>query len=381
MKNSFKYIKNVSSEEGTILLYNQIGDSIDANGNLTQGINGASFAYEMQYLQDNCKKINVRINSIGGSVLDGYSIISAILNSKVPCDTYVDGLAASISGVIAMCGKKRTIKDFASWMGHEADGVSNEKVLQLATDSIITMIANNINKTEDEVSVMLKKETWISNSRVADFSLEQSVEMGFFDKIESTKRKIKVQTTNSLSDMALIYNKIINPKNNKMEKVINLLKLKNEATEMDIIDAIENKDTVNAELVAENDELKARLKVIEDKENEAKETALNDLKDKATVMVEKAITEKKIEESEKESTIEMAVNNFSFVENMLNKITNVKNAVKVFDIKNVVVSKGTEDRSEWSIRDWEKKDAKGLAEIKKSTPALYTEMYNKHYNK
>jgi len=89
-----------------------------------------------------------------------------------------------------------------------------------------------------------------------------------------------------------------------MEKVINLLKLKNEATEMDIIDAIENKDTVNAELVAENDELKARLKVIEDKENEAKEAALNDLKDKANAMVEKAITEKKIEESEKESTIE-----------------------------------------------------------------------------
>jgi ATP-dependent protease ClpP protease subunit len=373
MKNSFKYIKNVSSEEGTILLYNQIGDSIDANGNLTHGINGASFAYEMQYLQDNCSKINVRINSIGGSVLDGYSIISAILNSKVPVDTYIDGLAASISGVIAMCGKKVKMADYGTMMLHNPSGVTDSGILDLVKGTLTTILSNRTKCSVDEMNTMMDAETWLNAT--------QCMDMGLVDEITSSEKKIKVPKVQNLSDMVLIYNKLINPKNNKMEKVINLLKLKNEATEMDIIDAIENKDTVNAELVAENDELKARLKAIEDKENEAKETALNDLKDKATVMVDKAITEKKIEESEKEATIEMAVNNFSFVENMLNKITNVKNAVKVFDVKNVVSPKGSEDRSEWTIRDWEKKDAKGLTEIKNSTPALYTEMYDKHYNK
>ena len=55
----FKYIKNISDGEGTILLYSQIGDSVDENGNYVCGISGSSFAYEMQYLQDKCKKINV----------------------------------------------------------------------------------------------------------------------------------------------------------------------------------------------------------------------------------------------------------------------------------------------------------------------------------
>ena len=88
----FKYIKNIVEEEATILLYDQIGDSVDENGMYKSGISGSSFAYEMQYLQDKCKKINVRINSIGGNVLDGYSIVSAILNSKIKCDTARDNL-------------------------------------------------------------------------------------------------------------------------------------------------------------------------------------------------------------------------------------------------------------------------------------------------
>ena len=81
---------------------------------------------------------------------------------------------------------------------------------------------------------------------------------------------------------------------------------------------------------------------------------------------------------EKDSTIEMAKNNFEFVANMISKINNVKDAVKVFDVKNIDKS---EVRSDWTIRDWEKKDAKGLAKIKNETPEVYNEMYNKHYKK
>lgn len=367
----FKYIKNISNNEGTILLYSQIGDSVDAMGNYVQGISGSAFAYEMQYLQDNCSKINVRINSIGGSVLDGYSIVSAILNSKVPCDTYIDGLAASISGVIAMAGKKCYMADFGTLMLHNPSGVTDTAVLNLVKDTLVTILSNRTKQTPEEISIMMDKETWLGAG--------EALTMGLVDEVVTSVKKYKISKSESLSNMAIIYNKIINKPN--MEKIQNVLKLSNEATEEIIVSAIEEKDTKNAELQAEVDRLKAIVDANEAKENEAKELAAVELKNKATELVENAIKEKKIGESEKDSTIEMAVNNFEFVSNMISKIKNVTESVKVFDVKNVVVKNGTEDRSEWTIRDWEKKDAKGLAEIKNSTPEVYNEMYNQFYKK
>ncbi len=91
-----------------------------------------------------------------------------------------------------------------------------------------------------------------------------------------------------------------------------------------------------------------------------------------------SIKAKKILESEKDATIEMAKNNFEFVANMISKINNVKDAVKVFDVKNVAKN---EERKDWTIRDWEKKDPNGLAKIKNETPEIYSEMYNQFYKK
>lgn len=368
---AFKYIKNISEGEGTILLYNQIGDSVDANGNYVYGISGSAFAYEMQYLQTVCSKINVRINSIGGSVMDGYSIVSAILNSSVPCYTFIDGLAASIAGVIAMAGKKVYMADFGTLMLHNPSGGNDKDVLELVKKTLVTIFEQRTKLTAEEVSAMMDRETWMDSS--------EALTMGLVDEIITCSKKIKVSKSESLSNMALIYNKIINKPN--MEKIQNVLKLTNEADEAAIVAEIEKKDVANADLKTENDELKARLKVIEDAENEAKEAAKADLQNKATALVEKAITDKKVDESEKESLIALAVNSFSTVENMIAKINNVKDAVKVFDVKNIDTGKGTEDRSSWTIRDWEKKDAKGLEKIKNETPAIYTEMYNSHYKK
>lgn len=368
---NFKYIKNISENEATILLYNQIGSSIDANGNYVSGIDGSLFAYEMQYLQDKCTKIKVRINSIGGSVLDGYSIVSAILNSKVPCDTYIDGLAASISGVIAMAGKKCYMADFGTLMLHNPSGGNDQNVLNLVKDTLVKIFENRTKLTADEISVMMNKETWLGS--------DEALNLGLVDEIVTSVKKVKISKSESLSNMAIIYNKLINKPN--MEKITNLLKLSNEATETEIVAEIEKKDNVNAELQAEVDRLKSIVEAAEAKEKESKEQAEIDLRNKATELVENAIKEKKIGESEKESTIEMAVNNFEFVSNMISKIKNVTEAVKIFDAKNVVVKNGTEDRSEWTMRDWEKKDPNGLVKMKNETPESYTELFNQTYKK
>lgn len=365
----FKYIKNISENEATILLYNQIGDSVDENGMYVSGISGSAFAYEMQYLQDKCKKINVRINSIGGNVLDGYSIVSAILNSKVKCDTYIDGLAASISGVIAMAGEKCYMADYGTMMLHNPSGGNDETVLKLVKSTLVTILSKRTKLDEDTINKMMDAETWLDAN--------QCMEMGLVDVVVKCDKKIKM-STNSLNEMAFIYNKLINKKP-KMEKITNMLNLSNEATEVEIVAAIEDKDTKNAKLLSENETLKARLKEIEDAELAKVEAEAKELETKSIELVENAIKAKKIDESAKDETIKLAIANFGAVENMLSKINNVKDAVKIFDAKNVANNK--DSRENWSIRDWEKKDVKGLEIIKNETPAIYTEMYNKFYNK
>ena len=364
----FKYIKNIVEEEATILLYDQIGDSVDENGNYVYGISGSSFAYEMQYLQDKCKKINVRINSIGGNVLDGYSIVSAILNSKIKCDTYIDGLAASISGVIAMAGEKCYMADYGTMMLHNPSGGNDDSVLALVKSTLVTILSKRTKLDEDTINKMMDAETYLSAT--------ECIEMGLVDVIVKSDKKMKM-STNSLTEMAFIYNKLINKKP-KMEKITNMLNLSNEATEVEIVAAIEDKDTKNAELLSENETLKARLKEIEDAELAKVEAEAKELETKSIELVENAIKAKKIEESAKDETIKLAIANFGAVENMLSKINNVKDAVKIFDAKNI---ENKDTRADWTIRDWEKKDVKGLEVIKNETPAIYTEMYNKFYNK
>lgn len=365
----FKYIKNIAEDEATILLYSQIGDSVDENGNYIFGISGTLFANEMQYLQDKCKKIKVRINSIGGSVLDGYSIVSAILNSKVPCETYIDGLAASIAGVIAMAGKKCYMADYGTLMLHNPSGGNDKAVLALVKQTLVTIFNKRSNLDEDTINKMMDVETWLDAN--------QALDMGLVDEIVSSNKKIRISKSESLSNMALIYNKIINKKPN-MEKVTNLLKLSNEADEAAIVAAIEEKDNVNAELLAENEALKTKVAEFEAKENEAKEKEEAEKLAKATELVNKAIEANKINEEEKDATISLALSNYALVENMFNKIGNVVVSQKPFDVKNVAKS---EERKDWTIRDWEKKDAKGLAKIKNETPEIYNEMYNAYYKK
>jgi ATP-dependent protease ClpP protease subunit len=366
---NFKYIKNIADDcsEATILLYNQIGCTVDGDGNITYGIDGSSFAWEMQYLQDKCKKINVRINSIGGSVLDGYAIISSILNSKVPCDTYIDGLAASIAGVIAISGKKVYMMDYGTLMLHNPQGGGDTALLNLVKDTLVTIFSNRTSQDAEMVSKMMDKETWMGAN--------EAKQKGMVDEIISSGKNIKISESESLYNMALIYNKLINPKK-KMNLITNKLGLDENSSEEVVVSKIEELKNLVEEAKAENERIKSELASAQEQlttieaEKEAHKNA----------EIEAMVNSFNLKEEEKESAIKLAKIDFDGVKNMLSKST-VKEPVKVFDFKNVVTPKGTEDRSTWNIRDWEKKDPKGLAEIKNNTPEVYNEMFNSHYKK
>ena len=315
------YTIDPSVEEPIMLINKHIGYDEDEG----MGIDGSLFQLELLQLDTLGKKrIQIWINSPGGIVTDGYSIYSAILKSKTPVDTYCVGAAASIAGVIFQAGRRRIMADYAWLMYHDPFGSDNVPMLETMRESIVKMIEQRCGMTEDNVSRMMKRTTYITADEALQMKLcdaiDQSVELNtkylrkITDSLNFHKECNKVLNT--------ILNTNINSNTMSMTKVTMRLKLNDAAREEDVvaaIDAIENRakqaesayiDAVkNAEEKAkadsdEMDKLKAKLKKLED--DKAKATAdYEDCKSKLDAMEQdKKNAEEKMQEEKAKNMVE-----------------------------------------------------------------------------
>ncbi len=252
------YCIDETLDEPIMLINSHIGFDEDDG----MGIDGNLFQKELLYLDTLGKKrIQVWINSIGGLVLDGYSIGSTILKTKTPVDTYNVGIAASIAGAIFMCGRNRVMMDFAQFMMHPVSGANDKKSDKSFMDSISMLLSAKSNMTQEEVSGLMTETTWLN--------AEQCLEKGICTEIEKTanvnkKRLSTANIDNFLREANLITNKFLKTKTKKsMLKVTNKLGLNEDANEESILKAIqeiENKAmTAKEKLQAEMDALKEKM--------------------------------------------------------------------------------------------------------------------------
>jgi ATP-dependent Clp protease protease subunit len=252
------YCVDETLDEPIMLINSHIGFD-DEDG---MGIDGNLFQKELLYLDTLGKKrIQIWINSIGGVVLDGYSIGSTILKTKTPVDTYNVGIAASIAGAIFMCGRNRIMMDFAQFMMHPVSGSDDKKSYKSFMDSISTLLSAKSNMTQEEVNQLMTDTTWLN--------AEQCLEKGICTEIEKTasvnkKRLTTANIDNFLREANLITNKFLKTKNKKsMLKVTNKLGLNEDANEESILKAIqemENKAiTAKEKMQAEMDALKEKM--------------------------------------------------------------------------------------------------------------------------
>ena len=180
----FNYIQNIAEnrEEATILLYKPIGKYMDGDGYIVDGVSGDKFAQEILFLQDKVKRINVRINSSGGSVIEGMSIVQAIKSSRVPVVCYNDFFAASIASLILASGYKRVGNKHSVVMIHNPSAerelsAAEEQCLELFRKSISIILSTNSILSQEEVENLMKDETY--------FDAEEALEYGFIDEIVS----------------------------------------------------------------------------------------------------------------------------------------------------------------------------------------------------
>ena len=129
---------------------------------------------------DGVERINVHINSGGGSVFGGIAIYNILKRHKAEIVVYVEGLAASIASVIAMAGDKIIIPANAQMMIHKpssltwgnADEMRKEAdVLDGCQKVILTTYMQHVKEgvTPEQINALIDAETWKNGEEWQEF--------------------------------------------------------------------------------------------------------------------------------------------------------------------------------------------------------------------
>ena len=128
--------------------------------------------------------VNVRINSVGGSVVDGHGIYNALNNHAGAVTVTIDGAAMSAASYIAMAGDKIRIASNGFLMIHDAangaygdaeEMQKNAEILTKISNSIAETYANRTGISVDRIRVMMQEETWLTAS--------EAKALGFVDEV------------------------------------------------------------------------------------------------------------------------------------------------------------------------------------------------------
>lgn len=171
-------ITSQADDRAEILIYDEIGVDPWTGG----GIAAERFVTDLQAIK--APHIDVRINSVGGSVFEGNAIYNALARHPGRVETYIDGIAASIASVIAMAGQKIHIAANAFLMIHNPHGVvwgeaadmrKMADTLETIRGSLVGTYARRTGQDMSQIEAWMDAETW--------FNAEEAVEQGFADEI------------------------------------------------------------------------------------------------------------------------------------------------------------------------------------------------------
>ena len=190
------------------------------------------------------ERIEIEINSPGGSVLDGYRVYNSLMQMRsrgVEVVATVNTLAASMGSVILMAANKVKIVEGGRIMIHEAsqtvsgdseDHARAAKNLEEISEEIATIYSNRTGSPVDEMRDLMKKETWMG--------AKEAVDRKFADEI----LKFDNEPKNKMSILAKLF-----PNNDQVEQI--------EA-------AIQENDSIRAELVSAQNQINELQTSIQD---------------------------------------------------------------------------------------------------------------------
>lgn len=264
-----------------IFLYGDIGDHWD--------VQSARVARELLEAGKEGRRVNVRINSNGGEVYCGIAIYNALKNSKADVHIYVDGIAASMASVIALCGKPVEMSRYARLMLHSVSGgcYGNKKDMQKCIeeiesleDSLGDIYAARLGLAKEEIKARYfdGDDHWLT--------ADEALRLGFIDGIYDAEPVPAGSTPEQI--YTLFNNRLVEPLKDKdkmnLEEIRKHPSFKDCKSEEEVIaraQSYANEAGRAGSLAKENDTLKARVKEFEDKAAADEEAARKALLDAA----------------------------------------------------------------------------------------------------
>jgi len=234
-KHDIKYIlfEPAKKSENSNIVVNQTDNSVEIylygiigsweNGN---EVDGDYISQQIRYYDDaGIKIIHEHINSDGGEITNGLSIVTANLNCKnAQVYTYNDGVAASMGGVVHQSGSKRFAVPYSQFMIHEPkiNGETIEttidpiikKRLEAAKEQLIQLFIKSTGLPQKQLETMMQAETWLNAQECED--------LGFVSPgcILSYPTHPNIQKETSAKDILILVNQAFNNLNSNNMKNI-----------------------------------------------------------------------------------------------------------------------------------------------------------------
>ena len=382
-------------------MYKEIENGVylfNLRGTIGEQVNGAEIAEEIEYLNSiGAKRIIQKINSNGGYIEDGMSIINANLTSEATIETINIGVAASIAAVILATGDVRKAYDNTFAVIHDPQ-IAGETIENIKDEQV----KNNMLKVKDTILQTLvdackKPKKFISDlmTRETAFNAAEQKEFGLIDKV--IKSRVKAPQTRNLVKVMNYFNEhpqtIEKQANNVnfryMNLITNYLSLNPDASEESILKAIrdikeqadnnlnnfselnDNIEKLTNDLKAKDDELKAANDKLKAFHDQAIKNA-----------VDNAINTGKFKEDQRDFLTEKAEKDLDFFNEMVNEMPVMHQSALETIQNNVRKQKGESDDDKGTVKDWDyyqKNDPEYLKNLELTNLNEFKKLYKDYW--
>ena len=350
-------------------------------------VNYADFQAAFRQLENTTKQCNVRINCVGGSIMEGLAIYDMMRASAMRVTTIVEGMAASMGGIIALAGDERLIYPNASFMIHRAAGWCGGDA-----DSI-RAYANQVEQFEKRIKDILTERTGMTPQQVDDLmkpgidtwiNAEDAVNIYHLAHAIAPSAKGIATPVNNITGKKpeevyqQFYNVLQIPQTDMNEKVKTAL--------IALCAAVGPNVTLSAK--STDDEFEALIKKAADKLN-ALHAGTTALTQKVTELSNQlnAISEQEIDDllhnavTQKTIAAEAVPAMRAFGLANKEQLQTLLNALKPVDLvalpdakKHQAANAIADERANWTYDDWAEKDGHGLERLALAQPDAFNKL-------
>ena len=187
----FYALEKSDNGEATIHLYNEVG---------AFGAGSKEFLADLGKLDG--QHIHLRINSPGGSVVEGTAIYNALRRHKGGVTVHIDALAASMASVIAMSGSPVYIADNAllmihnPWtvsMGESKDLRKEADLLDKLKSTLVNAYTRKTGMDQAQVAEMMDAETWLDAVEAVALGVADAIEEGVAAAATATPEMLRAR--------------------------------------------------------------------------------------------------------------------------------------------------------------------------------------------